>query len=317
MQRSILWVALRRLLFAVPLFFLVSALSFTLASLAPGDPAHQILGVSAPPSRYAALRRELGLDQPLYAQYWHWLRRALGGDFGTSLFSGENVTHAINTRISVTLSLILCSLLLALVLGVLLGIASATGGRTLGRFVDSLALIGFAVPGFWLGAILISVFAVKVHWFPATGYVPLTDSLRGWVRSLSLPVLALALNGLAVVAKQTREALLDTLTSEHIRTARANGIPTSSLIFRHGLRAAGIRVATILGLQAVGLLSGTVLVENVFALPGVGGLLVNASVQHDLPVVQAIVVYFTAVVIVINLFVDITYAWLDPRVRTP
>jgi peptide/nickel transport system permease protein len=316
LRGSLLGIVLRRLLLALPLLFVVSALSFVLTSLAPGDPAHEILGVNATPEEYDNLRQTLGLNQPIYERYWHWLQQALHGNLGASVFSGESVTHAISGRLTTTLSLMFGALLVELLLGVTIGLISAIRGGIAGRLVDAFALAGLAVPSFWLGAILISLFAVKLRWFPATGYVPFAQSPTGWLQALTLPVIALALNGLAAIAKQTREAILDALNSEYIRMARANGISELSIIFRYALKHAGIRVVTILGLLAVGLLSGTVLVESVFALPGVGGLLVDASIKHDLPVVQGIVVYFTVIVVLINLLIDLSYGWLDPRVRT-
>lgn len=315
-RRSLAWIIIRRLLLAVPLLFVVTALSFVLASLTPGDPTHEILGVNAAPQEYTNLRHALGLDLPLYDRYWRWLEHALHGDLGVSLFSGEHVTDAIDGRLPTTLSLMLGALLVGLLVGVAFGVVSAIRGGLGGRLVDSVALVGFALPSFWVGAILISLLAVKFQWFPATGYVPFSQSAGGWARALVLPVTALALGGVAAIAKQTREALLDALSSEYVRMARANGIPEGSIVFRYALKHAGIRVVTILGLLAVGLLGGTVLVENVFALPGVGGLLVNSSINHDLPVVQGIVVYFTVIVVAINLLVDIAYGWLNPRVRT-
>jgi peptide/nickel transport system permease protein len=315
-RRSLAWIVARRLLLAAPLLFVVSALSFVLASLTPGDPAHEILGVNAAPQDYARLRHALGLDLPLYDRYWRWLQHALHGDLGVSLFSGESVTHSIDGRLPTTLSLMIGALLVGLVVGVAFGVFSAIRGGIGGRLVDAVSLIGFALPSFWVGAILISLLAVTVRWFPATGYVPFSESAGGWVRALFLPVLALTLNGVAAIAKQTREAILDALSSEYVRMARANGISEASIVFRYALKHAGIRVITILGLQAVGLLGGTVLVENVFALPGAGGLLVDSSIKHDLPVVQGIVVYFTVMVVAINLLIDIAYSWLNPRVRT-
>lgn len=306
----------RRITFAVPLLFVVSALSFVLVSITPGDAAVEILGTNAPQDSYTKLRHQLGLDLPLYQQYWHWLRHALHGSLGQSVFSGQNVTQLMGERLPVTLSLIGLSLLLTVVLGVGLGTLSAVRRGAAGHFVDGVSLIGFAVPSFWLGGALVSLFAVKVRWLPATGYVPFTHSAGEWAKSLVLPVVALALHGVAAVAKQTREAMLDVLASEHVRMARANGLPERSIIFRHALKNAGIRTTTILGIQAVGLLGGTVLVENVFALPGLGTLAVNSSVMHDLPVVQGIVVLFTGIVVVVNLIIDLTYTILDPRVRT-
>jgi peptide/nickel transport system permease protein len=314
-RQPLLWVVMRRLLLTVPLLFLVSVLTFVLVSITPGDAATEILGANAPPEAYDRLRHSLGLDLPLHEQYWRWLRHALGGDLGTSLFTGERVTEAIDARLPVTLSLIVVSLLVQTVLGVGLGMLSATRGGAVGRAVDAFFLVGFALPAFWVGTILISLFAVRLHWLPAVGYVPLADSPRDWARSLVMPVIALSLHSIAALVKQTREAMLDALGSEYVRMARASGIAPWSILFQHAFKNAAIRVVTILGLLTIGLLGGTVIVESVFALPGVGSLAVTASIQHDLPLVQGIVVYFTVIVVVVNLTVDLAYTWLNPRVR--
>lgn len=315
LRSPVLRVVSRRLALAIPLLFVVTALSFLLVSLTPGDAARQILGPEASPQANQNLRRELGLDQPLYSQYWRWVDHAVRGDLGSSVITGEPVSKTIGDRLPVTLSLVLGALLLTSVAGVGLGIFSAVRGGILGRVVDGLSLLGFALPGFWVGAVLISIFAVKVHWFPAVGYVPFAESPGQWLRSLVLPVTALALHSVAVLAKQTREAMLDVLASEHIRMARANGIPPH-LVVLLSLKNAAIRVVTIVGLQAVGLLAGTLFVEQVFALPGLGYSLVNGTLQHDLPVVQGITVFFTLTIVFVNLAVDLAYSWLDPRVRT-
>jgi peptide/nickel transport system permease protein len=305
----------RRLCLAVPLLFVVSALSFVLLSLAPGDAPETILGTSATPDQYAHLRHELGLDQPLYVQYWHWLRHAVTGDLGGSLFTNEPVTHAIGSRLPVSLSLILCSLVLMLVVGVGLGVLSAVRGGVIGQFVDALSLAGFALPGFWIAAMLIEVFAVRLRWLPAIGYVSLSQSPVDWLRSLALPVTALALPGVAGLAKNTRDAMLDVLSTEHVRMAWANGVSARSIVFIYALKNAAIRIVTILGLMTVGLLGGTVLIETVFALPGLGGLLVNSTVRHDVPVVQGVAIFFTAAIVIINLVTDVLYRLLDPRIR--
>ena len=316
LANPVLRVAFRRLVLAIPLLFVVSALSFLLVSLTPGDAARQILGTNPPPGAYPKLRHALGLDLPIQEQYWRWLTHAVRGDLGDSLITSEGVTHSIDARVPVTLSLMLCALLVTLVVGVLLGLLSAVRGGVAGRLIDGLALVGFALPSFWIGAVLIAMFSVRLRWFPVVGYVSFSQSPGSWLRSLALPVLALALHAVAAVAKQTREAVLDVLSSEFIRMARANGISSASIVFRHTLKNAGIRIVTVVGLLAVSLLGGTVLVESLFALPGMGGLAVNAALQHDLPVVQGIVVYFTLMVVVINLVIDLTYSWLNPRVRT-
>ena len=314
-RNPVLRVVVRRCVMAVPLLFVVSALTFVLVSLTPGNAAEEILGTSATPAEYAALNRALGLDLPLYEQYWNWLRHALTGNLGQSIFTGQPVTQAIGQRLPVTLSLLVGALVVSVVIGVGLGVFSALRGGAVGRAADALALIGFSLPAFWVGAELIVIFAVWRHWFPATGYVSISDSPVGWLHSLVLPVAALSLYGIASTAKQTREAMLDVLASEHIRMAWANGISPRSIVFRHALRNASMRVVTVLGLLAVGLLGGTVLVENVFALPGLGSLMVTAATQHDIPVVAGMAVYFTVIVVAINLVVDLAYVWLNPRVR--
>jgi peptide/nickel transport system permease protein len=315
-DHPVLRAIVRRLVISIPLLFVVSALTFVLVSLIPGDAARQILGAGAPNDEYEALRHALGLDRPLYSQYWQWLHRAITGDLGASVFSGERVVHAIDVRLPVTLSLIGGSLLVSVTFGVALGVFSAIRGGALGRAVDAFALAGFALPAFWLGAELIVLFAVKVRWFPATGYTPLAESFSGWLRSITLPVVALGLGATASIAKQTRQAMLDALSSEYIRMAWANGLSPRSVVFRHALKNAAIPVVTVTGIQAINLLGGTVLIENVFALPGLGGLTVSAVTQHDLPTVEGLVVYFTILVVAINFLTDIAYSWLNPRIRT-
>jgi peptide/nickel transport system permease protein len=309
-------VVARRLGLGLLLLVVITALSFVLISLTPGDAARTILGDYATPQTYAALRHSLGLDQPVYVQWATWAGRAVQGDLGSSLLNSEPVTHAIDARLPVTFSLIFGALLVTVAAGITLGVFSAVRGGLASRFVDAFTLTAFSLPTFWVGVVLIAIFAVRLRWFPATGYVPLTESPQRWLLALALPVVALALHSVAVIAKQTREAMLDALASEYIRMAWATGISPLSIYVRHALRNAAMRLVTILGLQVVGLLGGTVLVEAVFALPGLGGLAVSSTSAHDLPVIQGVVVYFTVVVILVNLAIDLAYTWLDPRVRT-
>jgi peptide/nickel transport system permease protein len=300
----------------VALLFVVSALSFFLESLTPGDAAEQILGTNATRAQYVALDKRLGLNLPIYDQYFRWLRSAVGGNLGTSIFSGQSVAHEIAQRLPVSAALVVGGLAAAVIVGVGAGVVSAVRGRAVGRAVDVLALAGFVLPSFWIGAELILVFAIFVHWFPPTGFVYFTASPIGWLRSLALPVAALSLYGIAAIAKQTREAMLDVLGSEYVRMARANGASASSIVFRHALRNASVRIVTVIGIVAVGLLGGTVFAETVFALPGLGSLLVSSALDHDLPVVQGVTICFTLMVVLINLVVDVAYTWLDPKVRT-
>ncbi|MDQ4114352.1 MAG: ABC transporter permease [Actinomycetota bacterium] len=305
----------RRLIFGVVLVFVVTGLSFLLVSLIPGDPARAILGVDATQDQVVALRHELGLDLPLYERYWTWLQGAVRGDFGTSISSRQPVTTVLEPRIGVTLVLLAGTLIVSTVIGVALGVAGAVRGGGVGRFVDAISLLGFAVPSFWIAAMAASILAVNMGLFPAAGYVPPSESVGGWLSSITLPVLALSAGGIGVVAKQTREAMLDVLGSEYIRMARASGLPSRSIVFRHALKNASVRVLTVLGLVAVGVLSGTVVVESVFALPGLGGALVDATTRGDYAVVQGLVTYFAVAVVVVNLLIDLAYVWANPKVR--
>ncbi|MEU9987032.1 ABC transporter permease [Streptomyces sp. NPDC048045] len=305
----------RRLLSSAPLLFLVSVLTFVLVSLVPGDPARTIAGQHATVEQYESVRRQLGLDDPLPVQYGHWLARVFHGDLGTSLFSGEPVTSVLNNRLPVSLSLITTGTVVAGTLGVLLGLLSARRGGLLVKAVDALALLGLAVPAFWFALVLIAVGSVRLRWFPVTGYVPLTDDPFAWGRSLVLPVLSLSLSAVAIIAKQTRDSVLDTSGRDFIRVMRANGFSPRSLLYRHVLRNAALPVVTVLGVVLVSLLAAAVFVETVFAMPGLGSLTQQATVQHDIPVIQGAVLYITFFVVLVNLLVDLAYSRLDPRVR--
>jgi len=308
-------VATRRLVMAIPQLFIVSALSFLLVSLTPGNAGLSILGPLATPQQVSKLQHSFGLDLPLYQQYWRWLTHALSGNLGTSLISGQPVATLIGQRLPVTLSLMLGGLLLMIVIGVSLGIFSAVRGGVAGRIVDALALIGLALPPFWLGALLIEVASVRLHLLPAIGYVSPGTSPIQWLRFLVLPVLALSLGGIAIFAKNTRDAMLDVLGTEHVRAARANGVPARDIYFMYALKNTALRITTLAGLAIITLLSGTVFVETIFAVPGMGQLLVSSVTNHDLPVVQGIAITFTAVIILLNIAIDILYGILDPRVK--
>lgn len=305
---------LKRLATAVALLLIVSALSFVLISLTPGDEARAIVGLGGSHEQYLHVRAELGLDKSLPSQYWQWLTRAVHGDFGQSLTTSEAVVDSIQTRLSTTLSLTVGSMILSLVLGVLFGVVSAVRGGVTGRLVDGLSVLGFAVPPFWLAAALITVFAVKLQWLPSTGYVAPSQSIGRWFESLVLPVLALSIGGIAAIAKQARDGMMEALSSEYIRAARASGVSSTSIIFRHALSGAALRVIAVSGWITISLLGGAVFVESVFAIPGLGSLAVTAATQHDIPLIQGVVVCFTVIVVIVNLVTDLLYIWLDPRV---
>ncbi|SFJ83611.1 ABC transporter permease [Amycolatopsis sacchari] len=304
-----------RIALSIPLILLVSVVVFALESLVPGDPAQTVLGQAATPESIAALHQQMGLDQPWPERYWNWLSGLLHGNLGTSLFTGDDVVSALNTRLGITVSLVLCCVVVSAVVGTALGLFSAVRGGPAARVVDVLSLAGLALPNFWVAIVLVALFAVKVRLFPATGYVPFAESPGQWARSLVLPVIALSLFGITAVAKQARDSALDVLDTDYIRVLRGNGVAESRIVFKHVLRNAAIPVVTVLGVVAVSMLSGTVFVEGVFVLPGLGSLATQATTDHDLPVILGIGVYFTVVVIVINLLVDLAYGVLNPKVR--
>ncbi|MEU1518455.1 ABC transporter permease [Streptomyces sp. NPDC005811] len=309
-------IILRRLALSVPLLLVVSAITFLLESFVPGDPARTLLGLNATQDQYDALRAALHLDQPVVAQYGIYLRALLHGDFGTSLFTDESVLGLIGQRLPVTLALVIGGTGLAALVGVLLGVYSATRGRVVRRTVDVVSLLGGALPNFWIALLLVALFAVKLAVFPATGYTPFAESPGQWAAGLVLPVVALSIGGIAFIAKVTRDAMLSTLGLDHIRTLRACGIGPSSLIWKHALRSCGLPVVTTIGLTMITFIPGTILIENVFTLPGLGTTVVNATNQHDLPVVQGVALTFTVMVIAVNLLVDVLYGLLNPKVRT-
>jgi peptide/nickel transport system permease protein len=309
-------VLVRRLLWSVPLLFVVSLISFVLSSLTPGDVAGVILGTGATEERRQLVTEQLGLDRSLPEQYWSWLSNAVQGDLGRSLFSGEEVTSMIGDRAGVTLSLTLLTLVVSVAFGIGLGTLSAIRGGWLARAVDATSLVVMSVPSFWLAAVLIALLAVRVELFPVSGYIPFADSPWLWFTALVLPVFCLATSAVAGLAMQMRGQMIATFGSDFVRALRANGIPARSILYRHVLKNSVGPVVTLTGLLVVGLVGGTVLMEYVFAMSGLGGLAVTATSSHDLPVIQGVVVTFTLVVIVVNLVTDLAYAYLNPKVVT-
>lgn len=304
-----------RIAWSVPVVFVATALSFVLIALVPGNAAFALLGPLATNERVRLLTTKLGLDRPLISQYADWIHRAIHGDLGVSLFTGTAVTTELDQHLEVTLSLLILATLASAVLGVGLGIVGAVRGGIVGRALDALSLVGLAIPTFWLGLVLTAIFAVTLRVFPVLGYVPIGHSPLQWARSLVLPVVSLAVGSSAVIAKQTRDSLSQVMDLDFIKTLRANGFSPTSILFRHALRNAGPPILTVIGVVFVSLISGSIFIEQVFAMPGLGSLAVNATTQHDLPVIQGVVLYFTILVVIVNLLVDLAYGLLDPRVR--
>ena len=307
---------LRRLLQTLPVLFLTSVAVFLLLRLAPGDPAQYVAGPDAPPDTLEAVRRELGLDQPWPVQYVLWLARAVRGDFGRSLISRYPVWDLILQGLPATIELAVAAFVLSLVLGVLLGVVSAlTEGRLPDFAVSVFNALALGIPNFWLGLVLIIAFALLLGWLPPSGHVDFLESPLQSSRFLLLPAVTLAVQLAAVLARFLRSALLEVLREDYVRTARAKGLPEKRVIGGHALRNALIPLVTILGIQFGRLLGGAVIVEAVFAWPGLGTLAVTAVTARDYAVVQGVLMLLVSAFVLINLIVDILYGVLDPTVR--
>ncbi|WP_067812800.1 ABC transporter permease [Actinomadura kijaniata] len=306
----------RRVAAGAVLLFVVSALSYLLLSVPDTDVGRQILGSGAPTETVAAKNRELGLDRPVPVQYADWLAHAVRGDFGTSWFTGENVVRAIATRLPVTVSLMVGVTLVTAVLSLLLGVWAGVRRGAADRLVQVLGVLGYALPGFLVTLVIVVVFAVRLGWFPAIGYIGLTESVPGWLSTITLPVASLSVAAVAGVSQQVRGAVIDVLRQDYVRTLRARGLPPSRILFRHVLRNASAPALTVLGMQFVGLLGGAVIVEQIFGLPGIGAMTVTYTTRGDIPVIMALVMVAVVGVVAVNLAVDLLVGWLNPKART-
>jgi peptide/nickel transport system permease protein len=304
-----------RLLGSLVLLVVVPTITFFLQGSGTSNIARGVLGLTATEDQVAAYNHQLGLDQPLWQRYFGWLGGAIHGDFGISYTTQQPVQEMLAPRLGVSLSLIIGALLVFAIIGMLLGVISATGNRVVGRIVDAVSTVGIAVPNFWLAVILIAVFAVNLNLLPATGYVDPSQDPGLWLTSLVLPVIALAFAGITAVAKQTRDQMLQSIASPYARSLRANGASEFSLTYKHALRNAAGPVVTVLGVIFVGALSGSVIVENIFVLPGLGSQALQSTLQHDVPVIQGISVYFIVIVVIVNVLIDIANTILNPKVR--
>ncbi|GAC1322517.1 MAG: ABC transporter permease [Chloroflexota bacterium] len=307
---------LSRLVGAVPVVLLVSTSVFLLLFLTPGDPVAAILGSDASPQRVQEVRTRLGLDDPAPIQLVHWYGRLIQGDLGTSLFLNQPVTEAIAQRAEPTILLTVLSTLLAVAIGAPLGILAATRQGTWADVTAMLVgLAGVSMPTFWVGLNLILLFAVVLNWLPVAGYAPLAGGPSETLRYLFLPAVTLAFPQAALLARMTRSVMLDTLHEDYVRTARAKGVGQRGVVLRHAMRNALIPLTTVLGLVVAVLLGGAVVTEQVFNIPGVGRLLVQAVGRRDYPIVQGVVLVIAGVYVTLNLLVDLAYGALDPRVR--
>jgi len=307
---------LRRLLALVPVLLIVSIIIFMMAWMTPGDPAQLILGADADPEDLARLRADMGLDRPLPLQYLAWVGNLLQGDLGESIFLGKSVARAIFDNFGPTVQLSFMALCIALLISIPLGtLAAKKRNSPLDHAVMMISLIGMAVPSFVLGLVLIVVIAVELQWLPVAGYVSPAESLLGSLRYMILPAVSLGTIIAALLIRTTRAAVLDVMASDYIDAARARGVTEGRLLFVHTLRNAGLPILTMIGLTFGALITGSVVTETIFNIPGIGSLIVNAIARRDYPVLQGVVLFITLLYLLVNLGVDLMYGLIDPRIR--
>jgi peptide/nickel transport system permease protein len=307
---------LGRLLATAPVMVVVAVFVFFLLRIAPGDPAAIIAGDDATVEAIAAVRAKLGLDRPVLEQFGLWLLRIAQGDLGVSIFSNLPVTRLIAQRLEPTVALTLSTLLVAVSLAVPMGVLAAWKARKLlDRAVMAFAVMGFALPGFLVGYVLIYLFAVQLHWLPVQGYRPIGDGFWPFVQGLILPSVALGLTYMALIARITRASMLEVLSQDYIRTANSKGLATDRVLLLHALKNASVPIVTVIGIGVALLISGVVITETVFNIPGLGRLTLDAVLKRDYPIVQGLIIVFAGTKVLVNLIVDISYAFLDPRIR--
>ena len=307
---------IRRLASVIPVLLLVAIFAFLLVHITPGDPASYMLGPLASEQQVHDLREVLGLNEPVYVQFKRWFVRVLHGDLGESIFMSIPVPLAIWQRLEPTLLLTLLAVLVEVLVGVSAGITAATHRNTwIDQAIMTFASLGLSTPSFWLGLNLIFLFGVHLRLLPVAGYVPLSDSWVGAIRSLIMPAFALGFISSALVARMTRSSVLEVLSQDFIRTARAKGVTEQAVVWRHAMRNAILPVMTVVGNSFASLLGGLVVTEQVFAIPGVGLLVINAVLHRDYPVIQGVLLYIVTLYVFINVAVDILYALADPRIK--
>jgi peptide/nickel transport system permease protein len=307
---------IRRLVSTLLVMALVGVFIFLLLHLSPGDPAAIIAGDNATPAQIEAIKTSLGLNDPLHVQFGRWAVRVLNGDLGISIFSNVPVATLIAQRVWPTLSLAFTTIVLAVTLAVAAGVLAAwKAGSLIDRLVMILSVVGFSVPVFVVGYLLIYLFAITLRWLPVQGYTPLAEGFWPWARHLILPSIALGLAYVALIARITRTAMLDVLAEDYMRTARAKGVATGPMLFKHALKSAGVPIVTVVGIGIALLIGGVVITETVFNLPGIGRLVVDAISKRDYPIIQGVILLFSGVYVIINLLVDLSYTLLDPRIR--
>jgi peptide/nickel transport system permease protein len=307
---------LRRILATVPVMLIVAVLVFLMLRLTPGDPAAIIAGDNANAEQVALIRERLGLDQPILTQFFIWFRNILHGDFGESFFFKKTVAELIVSRLEPTLALSFTTIVLAVAMAVPLGVLAAyRHGTLIDKIVMGFSVMGFSVPVFVIGYALIYLFAIKLNWFPVQGYQRIGDGFGGFLQRLVLPSITLAVILVALIARITRTSVLDVMNEDYIRTARAKGQIERKVLFRHALKNAAVPIVTVIGLAVAVLIGGVVVTESVYTIPGIGRLTVDAVLARDYPTIQAVILLFSLVYVLINLAVDLIYRVFDPRIR--
>ena len=307
---------LRRVLAAIPVMGVVALFVFLLLRLTPGDPAAILAGDNATPEQLERIRVSLGLHEPIYIQFFTWINQLLHGDLGVSLISNVPVLQMIGQRLEPSISIAISTIILAILIAVPLGVIAAwKHGTWIDRFVMGLSVLGFSVPVFVIGYVLIQLFAIDLRWLPVQGFKSIAAGLGPYLERLVLPTLTLSFIYVALIARMTRAAMLDVLGEDYIRTARAKGLGEMAVLLRHGLRNAAVPVITVIGTGFALLISGVVVTESVFNLPGIGRLTVDAVLARDYPVIQAMILLTSLVYVTINLLIDVAYTLLDPRIR--
>lgn len=307
---------LRRVLAAIPVMGVVALFVFLLLRLTPGDPAAILAGDNATPEQLERIRISLGLNQPLYTQFFTWIGSLLHGDLGTSLSSHQPVLKLIGQRVEPSIAVAISTILLSVLIAVPLGVIAAwKRGTAIDRFVMGLSVVGFSVPVFVIGYVLIQIFAIDLRWLPVQGYRSITAGLTPFFERIVLPTVTLSFIYVALIARMTRASMLDVLGEDYVRTARAKGIGEAGVLLRHGLRNAAVPVITVIGTGFALLISGVVVTESVFNLPGIGRLTVDAVLSRDYPVIQGLILLTSGVYLGVNLLIDVAYTFLDPRIR--
>lgn len=307
---------IRRLFSIIPVMFIVSIIVFMIVHLTPGNPAFLILGEDSSKESIAQLEKQLGLDKPMIIQFFDWIKNIVTGDLGQSVYSSEPVLQIIFDHFGPTFSLMLLSLFFVLIIAIPIAIFVVWKRKTaLDPLFISVSLLGVSIPEFWFAMLLVLGFGVAIPIFPVAGYIPITEGVWGWVYHLLLPAFVLAAVEIGLIARMLRDGMLDSVNQDYTRTARAKGVKESRVLMKHVFSNALIPTTTVIGTTVAGLLGGTVIIETMFTIPGIGQLLIDSIHRRDYPVIQGVVLFIAAVYVLVNLLVDLLYAFLDPRIR--